>query len=72
MGQSDPNNPNDEPEDRESRTSDVSSSARDEAAGLDPELLRRSKVSPHLWAMAMDWDRSHRFRHQYSAPGLPP
>jgi subtilisin family serine protease len=57
MGQSDSENPQDEPEDRESQPSQVPSTSVDEAAALDPELLRRSKVSPHLWAMLMDWER---------------
>lgn len=60
MGQIDSNKPKDEPEDRESQPSQVPSTSADEAAALDPELLRRSKVSPHLWAMAMDWERRRR------------
>jgi len=65
MGQIDPNNPKDGSEDRGDQTSDASSSPKDEGAGLDPELLRRSKVSPYLWAMAEDWQR----RRQEETPG---
>jgi subtilisin family serine protease len=57
MGHTDPNNPENGPEDQEGQTSHVPSTRGNEGAGVDPELLRRSKVSPHLWAVALDWQR---------------
>jgi subtilisin family serine protease len=59
MANDDPNNPKD-PQDPNSQPP-----LEDAGAGLDPELVRRSKVSPHLWAMAEDWER----RRQESPPG---
>lgn len=52
-----PIDPKDGPKDREGQGSKVPSTRGDEGAGVSPELLRRSKVSPHLRAKAVDWQR---------------